>query len=144
MRYQAHKTFNLGAIQDSSDGKQYKYVQLVDAVSENDLTVWDDTSLTKVVKTYANGIVANKLPAGRCNATATAGQYGWIQVSGSGICTDTGGAVAAGDKVSIGGGDGSVVTATVADAEGESQDIYVGISLSASASNLVVVKLDLI
>ena len=115
------------------EGKSYKYVQFVDAVTYvvGHVCVWANATGTAVTNDYAGGsAVSDLFPAGICMDVMTQNYYGFIQTSGDAevVCD---GSVAAGEYVVADGAGNTDGTADTM-ADGEEEQVF-GIALEADS-----------
>lgn len=95
---------SLGQKKSAADGKAYRFVEFLEAVTAGECVLWDNAALTLVTKVFATAVTAvgDTVVAGIATDTITAAEiasgsvYGWVQVEGLATCF-TDGLVAAGD-----------------------------------------------
>ncbi len=132
---------------DASNGKQYRYVQVEDAnLAANDVVEYSDATGTEVTKDVSGGSSVGRQFAGVAVNTITDGNYGWVQIKGLATCkVEKNTAVLKGARVCTGGHDGCVRTYA---ATTGSEDYSFGMALAndtatTSAAGTVAVMIDL-
>jgi hypothetical protein len=131
---------------DASNGKQYRYVQVEDAnLAANDVVEFADATGTEVTNDV-NGSSVGRQFAGVAVNTVEDGNYGWVQIKGLATCKVAANtAVLAGARVVTGTADGCVSTYA---ATTGSEDYSFGMALAndtatTSAAGTVAVMIDL-
>ena len=132
---------------DASNGKQYRYVQVEDAnLAANDVVEYSDATGTEVTKDVSGGSSVGRQFAGVAVNDITKGNYGWVQIKGLATCKVAANTtVLAGARVKTGSADGCVSTYA---ATTGSEDYSFGMALAndtatTSAAGTVAVMIDL-